>query len=374
MKSLTVGIVGLGFGRAHIPAFQADGCRVVAVCQRDEASARTIADRYGVDHVFTRWEEMLKRARPEIVVIATPPRLHLVIALRALGGGAHVLCEKPLALTGEEARAMAGAAARAGRVAMTGFNWRFPAAMRRFNAMVREGALGRVFHVHARFLGSRFADETAAPTWRMDRAEAGHGAMGDMGVHLIDLVRWNFGDFVRLAATAGVAYPSRSVPGTARPADAEDFCTVVGELATGASVTLCVSRAAHGMNEHTLEACGTRGTLSYRLARKGPRWFDGQLRGTTAAGGLEILPVSSGIAAPDDGSDPLEVIGRTTIAPLVGRMLEGIERGITPAPSFVDGLGAQVVLDAVLESLAQQAWADVARAEVGIANRGERSR
>jgi predicted dehydrogenase len=362
MENPTVGIVGLGFGRAHIPAFQANGCRVVAVCQRAEASARVIADRYGVDRVFTRWDEMLERSRPEIVVIATPPRLHLPIALRALAGGAHVLCEKPLALTQSEARAMVEAAARAGRVAMTGFNWRSPAGMQRFHAMVQEGALGRVFHVHARFLGSRFADEATAPTWRMDRAEAGHGAMGDMGAHLIDLVRWNFGDFVRVAATAGVAYPSRAIPGGTRPADAEDFCTVVGELATGASVTLAVSRAAHGMNEHTLEASGSRSTLAYRFAREGPRWFTGQLRGAFAGGALESLPVPDETPAQDDGVDQLEAIGRRTIAPLVRRFLEGIERGITPAPSFADGCDAQAVLDAVLESLAQRRWADVAPA------------
>src|SRR5947207_12388457 len=94
----TVGIVGLGYGRAHIPAFQAHGCRVVALCQRDLAGARAIADRYGVDHVFDRWQEMLDVARPEIVVIATPPHLHEAIVLRALAAGAHVLCEKPLAM------------------------------------------------------------------------------------------------------------------------------------------------------------------------------------------------------------------------------------------------------------------------------------
>jgi predicted dehydrogenase len=358
MKSVTVGIVGLGFGRAHIPAFQSNGCRVVAVCQRDEAGAKAIADRYGVDRVFTRWEEMLERAGPEIVVIATPPRLHLAIALRAFASGAHVLCEKPLALTRAEGQAMVQAATRAGRVGMTGFNWRFPAAMQRFNAMVQAGAVGRVFHIHARFLGSRFADATVAPTWRMDRAEAGHGAMGDMGVHLIDLVRWNFGDIVRLAATAGVAHPARGVPGGARSADAEDFCTVVGELATGASVTLSVSRAAWGLNEQTLEAAGSQGTLAYRLARDGGRWFDGELRAAAPGGALEAVPLAGAAAAPVAG-DQLEVTGRATIGPLVARLLEGIEGGVTPSPSFADGLGAQAVLDAVLESLARRAWVDV---------------
>jgi predicted dehydrogenase len=99
----TVGVIGLRFGRAHIPAFQANGCRVVAVCQRDQAGAKAVADRYGVPRVFESWERMIDEARPEIVVIATPPVLHHAIALRAFEAGAHVLCEKPLAMSRAEA-------------------------------------------------------------------------------------------------------------------------------------------------------------------------------------------------------------------------------------------------------------------------------
>src|SRR3989449_1927782 len=266
--ALTVGVVGLGFGRAHIPAFQANGCRVVAVCQRDVAGAKAVADRYGVPHVFERWEEMLEQAKPEIVVIATPPHLHRVIAVRALASGAHVLCEKPLAMTRAEAEAMVDAARRAGRVGMTCFNWRFAAAMQELHSRVTEGALGRVFHLALRWLGSRWADEKAAATWRMDRAQAGHGAMGDMGVHLVDLVRWTFGEVPRGSAPTRSASPSRSAPGVTRPPDTEDYCTVVGELTSGAQVTLTASRAAHGVNEHTLEAFGTRGAVSYRVSRE----------------------------------------------------------------------------------------------------------
>src|SRR5881409_3193311 len=164
-QALTVGVVGLGFGRAHIPAFQANGCRVVAVCQRDVAGAKAVADRYGVEHVFGRWEEMLETAKPEIVVIATPPHLHRAIAIRAFGAGAHVLCEKPIAMTRTDAEAMVDAARRTGRVAMTCFNWRFTAAMQELHARVTEGSLGRVFHLAVRWLGSRWADEQAASTW-----------------------------------------------------------------------------------------------------------------------------------------------------------------------------------------------------------------
>src|SRR5262245_19628628 len=132
-----VGIIGTGYGRAHIAAFQALGCTVDALCQRNLESARALAERYGVPSVFDRSERMVAEARPDIVVIATPPHLHRAIAAAALGGGAHVLCEKPLSMNVEEALAMVDAARRAERVAMTGFNWRFTAAMQRFHELVR---------------------------------------------------------------------------------------------------------------------------------------------------------------------------------------------------------------------------------------------
>jgi predicted dehydrogenase len=357
-SSLTVGIIGLGYGRAHVSAFQARGCDVVAVCQRDRAAAQAVASRYGVPHVFDRWEAMLDAARPDIVVIATPPHLHHPIALRALEAGAHVLCEKPLAMSAAEGRAMAEAARRAGRVAMTGFNWRFPTAMRELHARVGEGAVGRVFHLAGRWLGGRFADPKAAATWRVDRAQAGHGAMGDAGVHLIDMIRWSFGEFRRVAALAGTAFPSRALPGAGKPADAEDHCMVLAELASGAEVTLNVSRAAHGMTEHTLEVFGERGALAYRLARDG-RWWNGELR--ASEGGAPFTPVTprerSGLEAAEP--DPSDIIGKATIAPLVGLFLEGIRTGVPPSPSFDDGVRAQAVLDAIGESAARRTWVDV---------------
>jgi predicted dehydrogenase len=355
MSAPTVAIVGLGFGRAHIPAFQAQGCRVVAVCQRDQATAEKIAATYGVPQVFARWQEMLERARPEIVVIATPPHLHRDIALAAFAAGAHVLCEKPIAMTDAEARAMVEAAARAGRVAMTGFNWRFPAAMQRLHGMMREGFVGRVLHVTARWFGARWADEAAAATWRMDRAQAGHGAMGDMGVHLIDLVRWTCGDVRRLVAHAGVAY-ARTVPGGGKAADAEDYATVVAELASGAEATLLVSRAAHGRNDHALEIYGTRGALAYRLAREHARWYAGELSAATSGGGFQPVVVQ---APAVESGDQMDVLGRATIAPLVARMLEAIRGGAPASPSLAEGRHAQLVLDAVLESVSRRAWVDV---------------
>jgi len=357
MAKPTVGVIGLGYGRAHVPAFQAHGCPVVAVSQRDEAGARKVAEAYGVPHVFTRWEELLEKARPQVVVIATPPHLHLPIARAAFAAGAHVLCEKPLALSRAESEAMLDAARRAGRVAMTAFNWRFPAAMQRLHALLREGAVGRPLHVTARWLNPRWADESAPPTWRMDLSQAGHGAMGDAGVHLVDMVRWSLGDVRRVCAQTGIAYAARTVPGGVRPADAEDFCTVLGELASGAQLTLSVSRVAHGVNEHALEVFGTGGALAYRLGRDTARWWEGELRAARPGGMLTPVEVPAGAT---QTGDQLDVIGRATIAPLVTRLLAAIDRGEAPAPSFEDGLHAQAVLDAALESARRRAWVDVA--------------
>ncbi len=351
----TVGIIGLGYGRAHVPGFQARGCDVVAVSQRDEAAARKVAAQYGVPEVYARWEDLIERARPQIVVIATPVHLHAPIADRAFAAGAHVLCEKPLAMHAGEARAMIDAAARAKRVGMTAFNWRFTPAMQEFHRLVGEGALGRVFHVRASWYGARWADESATPTWRMDRAQAGFGALGDMGVHLVDLVRWNFGEWSRVTAVSGVAYPARSAPGVARPADAEDYCSVLGELAGGAQVTLMVSRVAHGKNEHTLEAYGSAGALTYRFAREGAAWTPGEL--WLARGGKSPERVTARGPLPAVEGDMLEQIGRGTIAPLVDTLLAGMREGRTPSPSFEDGLRAQVVLDAAVAAASR--WAEL---------------
>ncbi len=357
-RTHTVGIIGLGFGQAHLPAFQANGCEVVAVCQRNVEKARAIARKYGVPQVFERWEEMLEKARPEIVVIASPPHLHHDIALRALAQGAHVLCEKPLAMDAAQGRAMVEAAARARRVGMTCFNWRFPAAMRQLHAMVEAGFLGRLFHVNLRWLGSRWADETAPATWRMDRAQAGHGAMGDMGVHTIDLVRWHFGEFSRVAAQAGIAHSSRTAPG-GKSADAEDFCSVIGELASGGLVTITVSRAARGANEQTLEAYGSAGALRYRAARDAKRWYIGSLEAASGSGGFEPVKVKAGLPRSAGEGDQLEVTGKATVGPLVKTLLKALRKGKSPSPSFEDGMRAQAVLDAVLRSQREGGWVRV---------------
>ncbi len=350
----TVGIVGLGFGLAHLAGFRGAGCEVVAVCQRDEAAARAVAAKHGVPAAFARWEELLERARPDIVAIATPPALHLPILRAAMQGGAHVLCEKPLAMNRDEAVEMVEIARASGRAAITGFNWRYAPAMQRFAEMARAGWLGRVFHVNARWLHGRWAAREAAATWRMDRSQAGHGAMGDQGVHLIDMMRWLFGDFTRVVAQSAIAYPARHAPRGAAP-DAEDHCSVNAELASGAQVAFTVSRVAHGVNEHSIEAYGADGALSLRMGRSGKDWHTGELRAARSGEDFTRVDVASTAAFAAD-TDAREILGRTTVAPMVREMLAAIERREPASPSLEDGMQAQAVLDAVLASVLSGTW------------------
>jgi predicted dehydrogenase len=113
-----------------------------------------------------------------------------------------------------------------------------------------------------------------------------------------------------------------------------------------------VSRAAYGVNEQTLEAYGTDGALLYRLDRETPRWWRGELRHGGKGASSAPVKVSAGLPRTAGEGDAMEVVGKTTIAPLVKRFLAAARKGESPSPSFEDGLRAQMVLDAVLESIA----------------------
>jgi predicted dehydrogenase len=206
--------------------------------------------------------------------------------------------------------------------------------------------------VQVRYMFGRFADENAPATWRMDTHQAGFGTMGDAGVHAIDFVRWNFGEIVRVAALTSVAYPSKG--------DAEDVCQFIGELASGAQVSFAVSRVARGASEQTMEAYGTAGALRYALPRDVPRWWRGQLHATTGPNGtFQPVPVKIGLPKTAGEGDLPDVIGKTTIAPLVKRFLAGIRTKESPSPSLEDGWRAQLVLDAIGRAAATRTWQEV---------------
>ena len=193
---LRVGVIGLGFGQYHIRGYQA--CPDVAVetiCSRTTATAQRVAKDFGISETHTDYREVLDRKDIDAVSICTPVNLHKGMVVEALQAGKHVLCEKPLGLNTEEAGDMLESARNSGMVHMTNFGWRFNGPAFRMKSLLDEGYIGKVYHLNARYMMGYRASPRKEHSWRERRMEAGLGAMGDLGVHLIDMTRWWIGEF-----------------------------------------------------------------------------------------------------------------------------------------------------------------------------------
>ncbi|MET0450022.1 MAG: Gfo/Idh/MocA family oxidoreductase, partial [Aeromicrobium sp.] len=199
---LGIGMVGYAFmGAAHSQAWRTAPAffdlpltpRMAAICGRDREAASGVAGRFGWESVETDWRRLLERDDIDVIDICTPGNTHAEIAIAALEAGKHVLCEKPLANTVEEAEAMAAAAEAAsgrGVRAMVGFTYRRTPAVAFARRLVAEGRLGTIRHVRGQYLQDWLADENAPLSWRLDKALAGSGALGDIGAHIIDMAQF----------------------------------------------------------------------------------------------------------------------------------------------------------------------------------------
>lgn len=196
--SLRVGMVGYAFmGAAHSQAWRTAHRffdlplvpELTALAGRNAAAAGAAADRMGWASIETDWRRLIERDDIDLIDICTPGDTHAEIAIAALDAGKHVLCEKPLANSVAEAESMTVAAERAaakGVMAMCGFTYRRTPALALFKQMVENGDVGTIRQVRAQYLQDWLSDENSPLTWRMDKAKAGSGALGDIGAHIID--------------------------------------------------------------------------------------------------------------------------------------------------------------------------------------------
>uniref|UniRef100_UPI00261B66BB Gfo/Idh/MocA family protein n=1 Tax=uncultured Nocardioides sp. TaxID=198441 RepID=UPI00261B66BB len=206
--TLAVGMVGHAFmGNAHSQAWRTAPRffdlpltpTMQVLCGRDGARAAEAAQRLGWAEAETDWRRLVERADVDLVDICTPGDTHAEIAIAALDAGKHVLCEKPLANTVEEAEEMTAAADRAaarGVRAMVGFTYRRVPAIALARRLVQEGRIGEIRHVRAQYLQDWIADAEAPLSWRLDKSKAGSGALGDIGAHIIDLTQHITGQWI----------------------------------------------------------------------------------------------------------------------------------------------------------------------------------
>jgi predicted dehydrogenase len=362
-KIVKVGIVGGGFGRTHILAYRTTpGVEVTAFCQRTKTSAEQIARDFGIPHVFTDYREMLAHGNLDAVSLTTPTNVHLAMACDAFDHGVSVLCEKPLAMNREEAAAMLKRAEKAHLIHMTSFNFRFIPSFYRMKELIQEGYVGnRVLHVEASWFTERRADPNLPFGWRDQKEVVGFGAMGDVGVHLVDLVRWLTGEFKQVCSQQTIFTRERALADGSgkREVTVEDCALFIGELTGGGLVSFVANAAARGSAYQEIRILGDEGMLRAAVDRAKPDWMIGELWG--AQGDADTRPLSiperltENLHLPESRRTAREAI----FANLTRLFAHGIRTGEQPFPSFRDGLEAQKVLDAVEKSARVGSWVPV---------------
>ncbi|MFC0189291.1 Gfo/Idh/MocA family protein [Fictibacillus aquaticus] len=198
--TLKVGIIGCGSiaNHRHLPEYAAHkDVEIVAVCDRVEERAQAAASQYG-GKVYSDYKELLADANVEAVSVCTPNYLHAPISVDALNAGKHVLCEKPMATSLEEAEQMISAAEKNGKKLMIGHNQRFVPSHEKAREIIANGELGKVYSFRTAFghPGPEGWSVDGKDSWFFRKDEAFIGAMGDLGVHKTDLIRYILGEEV----------------------------------------------------------------------------------------------------------------------------------------------------------------------------------
>ncbi len=166
-----------------------------AICGRTEANVAEVSKTYGWQSYETSWEKLIARSDIDLVDISTPVNLHKDIAIAAAKAGKYIFCEKPMAMSLDEANEMLEAVEKAGVKHMVGFNYRRVPAIALAKRLIDEGALGKIYHFRAVYLQDWLVDPDFPLVWRLRKEVAGSGALGDMGAHVIDLARFLVGEF-----------------------------------------------------------------------------------------------------------------------------------------------------------------------------------
>ncbi len=230
-KNVRIGLVGAGAAAQinHIPALKkAEGLELAAIVDRDPEKAQQVAQRFGIPVAFSRLDDLLADESIDAVDLCTPNFLHQPMAVAALEAGKHVLCERPLARSAQEAVAMVKAAKKADRLCLCAVQHRFRPDAQLLKKFVEKGDLGGIFHAKAGWLRQRTTWDS--DEWRRTKRESGGGVVLDLGFQMLDLALWVMGSPKVESVTAGV---HRS-----RKGEVEDSATAFFRLATGATLTL----------------------------------------------------------------------------------------------------------------------------------------
>ena len=232
MDEARIGVIGVGLiGKSHVEGYAGiPGARVVAVADIDEAEARHVAQRWNVPAVHRDFRELLARDDIAAVDVCLHNNLHAPVAIQALRAGKHVYCEKPIAGSYADGRAMVEAARESGRMLHVQLATLYQRETKAARRLIEQGELGRVYYARSvgyRRRGRPFVDGYGAPFF-VRRETAGGGALLDMGVYHISQMLWLLGQ-PQAERISGRTYQETSMDEARRAASGYD----VEELALG---------------------------------------------------------------------------------------------------------------------------------------------
>ena len=372
-EPLNVALIGTGFmGRAHSNAWMSvnkffDLPRDVVmhtVCGTDLDEVRAFAGQWGWKHATTDVGELAGNAEIDLVDVTTPNDLHRAHATPMLEAGKHVACEKPLAGTVQDARAMRDAARHAratGVKSFVWFNYRRCPAVAYARQLVADGRLGRIYHVRAQYLQDWGGPETPM-SWRFDRARAGSGAHGDLNAHIVDMAKFVTGDDIT-EVTGGLEarfIERRPLPGgDTGPSSVDDAVLFLARFRSDAVGSFEATRLATGnLNRNRMEINGELGALRFDFERMNElEWFDNTID-PGRRGWSTIMCTTAGVHPYVDaywppghglGYDHQFISQGADIV----REIAG-ESPVTALPDFEDAYRTQCVLEAAIVAARQR--------------------
>lgn len=367
VRPIRVGLIGAG-GIArhyHLPAYaRCENVSVVAACDVSPAALDDLRRDHGIAHTYADYHELLAKEELDLVSVCTSNDMHYPVVMAAIEQGVDVFCEKPLALDLPQAREMVAAADARGTRTGVNFSHRRTPAAGLAHEIIASGALGEIHYVAAVYAagGLNYADHAA--TWRNDRAKAGFGGLGDMGSHIMDMVRWWLGSEVTaLAAQARTFVPTRPGPqGTTVPVTTEDQGMLLLQYDNGAMGYLCGSYMFTGRGyDQRIEVYGSKGGLIYDQqhgyelqVHLEPEYLSRYT--VSRQGGTYDRPYTTILV-------PERLQGRLADDPAARRsiLMDFVDAYRAPgpfsfSPGFAEGLRVQEILAAAQQAIDQGTW------------------
>ena len=353
---MNVGIIGASFAKAaFLPALRhVLGAEVTALSSARLESAESAAAAFDVPHAYDSPEQMLSEHPFDLVCIATPTVTHAPLTLAALQAGAHVLCEKPMAMTASEAQTMLDEAERLGRLHMIDHELRFNPNRRKVKRLIDEGFIGTLRHANIANVTPGWGDPASRPKadwWSLERE--GGGRLGANGSHQIDLIRWWFGEVASVSGQALTLVPDRMDKTTGEPwrATADDTVNMTLELQDGGLVHTFLSGVARHNLDNVTQIFGSEGTI---LLSNGDEKLLAAKAGEPFEDVSETDP-NAALAGVNKGIWNVSVVG--ALREFAAAIRE--ERPLKEGSTFWDGLQTQRVLDAVKQSTRERRWIDL---------------